>query len=131
MCKKKLTFVFITTFSIFSLKSKFGIESLSSLVQDVFFRKKLNSTQNRPILTIRAVSKDMKTKKILQTIMFIVFWDFAMFDQIFLWLLLKKSIIYSSKYGICKLPHELLNNLWLRIWGNWEISRKSSNFMEL
>ena len=63
MCKKKLTFVFITAFSIFSLKSKFGIESLSSLVQDVFFRKKLNSTQNRPISTIRAVSKDMKTKR--------------------------------------------------------------------
>ena len=42
ICRKALRFVLLNNYfhdTIFSLKSKFGIESLSSLVQDVFFTK--------------------------------------------------------------------------------------------
>ena len=37
----------------------------------------------------------------------------------------------SNKHGICDLSHKLQNDLRLRIWGNYEISRKSQNFKEL
>ena len=37
----------------------------------------------------------------------------------------------SNKHDICELPLKLPNDLRLRIWGNYEISRKSQNFKEL
>ena len=40
-------------------------------------------------------------------------------------------MIISNKHGIYELPHELPNELRLRILGNEEISGKSQNFMEL
>ena len=40
-------------------------------------------------------------------------------------------MIITNKYGIYKLPHELLNDLKLRILGNQERSGKSQNFTEL
>ena len=43
----------------------------------------------------------------------------------------ERILIISIKYGIHELPHELLNALRLRILGNWEISRRSLNFIEL
>ena len=48
-----------------------------------------------------------------------------MFCQLFLSPQVKRSVIISYKYGIYKLPHELPNNLRLRILGNQEISGKS------
>ena len=51
--------------------------------------------------------------------MFIIFWDFLMFEQIFLLPQVKQSIIISNKLvhtGI--LPHELPNDLRLRKLGN-------------
>ena len=38
--------------------------------------------------------------------------------------------IITDKHGRYKLPHELPNNLKLRILGNWEILGKCLNFIE-
>ena len=43
----------------------------------------------------------------------------------------ERILIISIKYGIHELHLELLNALRLRILGNWEISRRSLNFIEL
>ena len=44
--------------------------------------------------------------------MVILFWYFfLMFDQIFLSLQVKWSMVISNKYGIYELPYELQNNL--------------------
>ena len=52
------------------------------------------------------------------TISFKIFWDFSMFYQIFLSLQVNRSAIITYKHGIYELPHELPNNLRLRILGN-------------
>ena len=57
-------------------------------------------------------------KKIFQTILVIIFSDFLMFCQIFLSPQMKQIVIISNKHGIFELPHELLNDLRLRILGN-------------
>ena len=64
-------------------------------------------------------------------IMVILFWVFLMFYQIFLFPQVKQSKIISNKHGIYKMPHEMLNDVKLRILGNSEISIKSQNFIEL
>ena len=58
--------------------------------------------------------------------MFKIFWDFFIFGQIFLSPQVKRSVIISDKHGIYELPHELPNDLTLRILGNWKISGYSS-----
>ena len=52
------------------------------------------------------------------TIIFIIFWDFLMFSQIFILQQVKQSVIICYKHGIYKLPHELPNELRLRCSGN-------------
>ena len=42
----------------------------------------------------------------------------------------KRSVIIRDKHGIYELPQELLNDLSLRILGNYESSRKSQSFTE-
>ena len=54
-----------------------------------------------------------------------------MVEQIFLSPQVKRRLIISNEYGIYELPHELPNDLRLRILGNQGISRKSQNFIEL
>ena len=54
-----------------------------------------------------------------------------MVEQIFFSPQVKRSIIISNIHGIYELPHELPNDLTLRILGNLEISGKSQNFTEL
>ena len=51
-------------------------------------------------------------------IMVTKFWDFLMFDQIFLSLQVKRSVIISNKNGIYKLSRKLSNDLKLTILGN-------------
>ena len=48
------------------------------------------------------------------TIIFIIFWDFLMFYQIFLSPQVKRWAIITYKHGIYQLPHELPNDLRLR-----------------
>ena len=50
-----------------------------------------------------------------------------MFYQIFFSPQVKRSPIISNKHGIYELPHELKNDIKLRILGNKEISEKSQN----
>ena len=57
-------------------------------------------------------------KKILQTMIFIIFWDFLMFYQIFLSPQVKRLAIITYKYSIYELTHELPNDLRLRMLGN-------------
>ena len=52
------------------------------------------------------------------TIIFIILWDFLMFYQIFLSPQVKRYAIITYKHGIYKLPHELPNDLRLRVLGN-------------
>ena len=48
---------------IFSLRSKFGIKRLLSLVQDVFQKNRVNSSQNMTVFNIGAVNKNIKSKR--------------------------------------------------------------------
>ena len=57
-------------------------------------------------------------KKIFQTILVIIFWDFLMFYQIFFSPQVKRIVIISNKNVLYELPHELPNYLRLRILGN-------------
>ena len=50
----------------------------------------------------------------------IILWDFLMFYQVFLSPQVKRSAIISNKEGVYELPHELPNDLRLRILGNKE-----------
>ena len=51
--------------------------------------------------------------------MVVIFWDFLMFDQIFLSPQVKRSVIISNKRGIYELPHKLPNDLRLiKVLGN-------------
>ena len=63
-------------------------------------------------------------------ISFIIFLDFLMFYQIILSQQVKRWAIITYKHGIYELPHELLNDLRVRILGNEEISGKCLNFIE-
>ena len=54
-----------------------------------------------------------------------------MFYQIFLQPQVKRSAIISNKQGIYELPHELPNDLRLRISENKENSGESPNLLEL
>ena len=76
-------------------------------------------------LTIWAVNKDIKAKENFQTIMVKIFWDFSLFDQIFLSSQEKPSLIISNKHGIYQLSHDFPNNLKLQILGKWKIFGKS------
>ena len=62
--------------------------------------------------------------------MVILFRDFLMFDQIFLSLQVKRSVIINNKHSIYELPHGLPNDLRLSILRNWEILGKSQNFID-
>ena len=73
--------------------------------------------QTWQFLTNLAVNEDVKSKKKF-TIIFIIFWDFLMFYQIFLSPQEKQWAIISYKHGIYELPHDLRNDLKLRILGN-------------
>ena len=55
---------------------------------------------------------------------FIIFWDFLMFHQIFFSPQEKWCAIITFKQGIYELTHELLNGLRLRILRSYEISEK-------
>ena len=55
--------------------------------------------------------------------------DILMFYQIFFLPQVKQDTIITYEYGLCELPHELLNDLRLRILGNWELSGKFLNLI--
>ena len=54
----------------------------------------------------------------LQIIIFIIFWYFLMFYQIFLSPQVKRSAIISNKHGIYEMAHELQSALILKILEN-------------
>ena len=54
-----------------------------------------------------------------------------MFDQIFFSPQMKRNVIIGNNYGIFELPHQLLNNLRLRILDKKEKSGKSHKRLEL
>ena len=59
-----------------------------------------------------------KQTKIFQTIIFIIFWDFLMFYQIFLSPQVNSSAIITDKHAIYEFPDELPNDLRPRTLGN-------------
>ena len=59
--------------------------------------------------------QEFKIQKLQATTIVIRFWDFLMFFQIFLSPQVKWSAIISNKHGIYEFPHELSNDLRLRI----------------
>ena len=70
-------------------------------------------------LTTGAVNKNIiKQKKIVQTIIDIIFEEFLTLYQNFFSPQGKRSIIISNKHGVYELPHELLNDLKLRTLGS-------------
>ena len=65
------------------------------------------------------MNKDiLKLKKILPTIVFIIFWDFLMFYQIFLSPQFKKCAIITYKHGIYESLRKLPKDLKLTFLGN-------------
>ena len=48
----------------------------------------------------------------------VIFRDMLMFDEVFVSPQVKRIVIISNKHGIYELPHELPNDLRLRILGN-------------
>ena len=56
--------------------------------------------------------------KNLTTITFIIFWDFLILYQIFLSPQVKQCAVITYKHVLYELPHELPNDLRLRILGN-------------
>ena len=48
----------------------------------------------------------------------VTFWDFLIIYQIFFSPHVKQSTIISNKHGMYQLPHELPNDLRLRVLGN-------------
>ena len=69
-------------------------------------------------------------KKVFELIRFIIFCGFLMLYQVFLAPQVKQWVIITYKHGIYELPHELLNDVRLRILGIYEISEKCLNFIE-
>ena len=69
-------------------------------------------------LGIREIAEHTQTDITLTTIIFIIFSDFSMFNQIFHSPQVKRCAIITYKHGIYQLPHELPNDLRLRILGN-------------
>ena len=53
------------------------------------------------------------------TTTFIIFWDFLMFQQVFLSLQVKRYAIITYNHGIYELPHGFLNDLRLRHVRRW------------
>ena len=84
------------------------------------------------LLTIRAVIKQKmkKEKKKVQDNHFYNNLRFLMFYQVLLFSQVQRSAIITYKHDIYKLPHELPNDLRLRILGNYETSRKCLNSLE-
>ena len=66
----------------------------------------------------------------ISAISFIIFWDFLMFRQTFFSPQVKRWAIVTYKHGLYELPHELPNNLRLRILENQKKSGKCPNFIE-
>ena len=53
--------------------------------------------------------------------MAIIFWDFLVFYQILLSPQVKQNVIITNKHVIYKLPHELHNDIRMKILGKQEI----------
>ena len=68
--------------------------------------------------------------KILQTMSFTIFQDFSMFYQIFLSSQVKQWVIIIQKHRIYELPHEMRNNLRLRVLGNKQTSENCLKCIE-
>ena len=67
------------------------------------------------VLTVKAVNKDKKQKKFLQAIIFIIYCDFLMVDQIFLSPKVKRSVIITIYY--IRVASRVAKRLELRILG--------------
>ena len=76
------------------------------------------------LITISLISKSKKiftftsVVHCIATMIFIIFWDFLMFYQIFLSPQVTQRAVIIYKHGIYELPRELPNDLRLRILGN-------------
>ena len=69
-------------------------------------------------IKIKTQNKSYRYDKNRPTISFMIVWDFRMFNQIFFSPQVKQLVIVAYKHSIYELPHELPNNLRLRILGN-------------
>ena len=106
-------------FLIFSLRSKFGLKRISSLFQYVFQKEKWNSSLHKTLSSkFRSWNTPKKQKKALQIMILIIFWNFFIFFQFFILPQGKQCAIITYKINTCQLPHELPNQLNLRISGN-------------
>ena len=62
-------------------------------------------------LELEVLAKTQMQKKVLQTIMGIMFWDFLILYKIFFSPQVKWSMIISNKHNMCQLPYEFQDNL--------------------
>ena len=66
----------------------------------------------------------------VSTIIFITFWDFLMFYQIFISPQVRRCATITYKHGTYELLHKLPNDLRIRFLGNKKISGKYLNFIK-
>ena len=81
----------------------------------LFFCKRSSRTAGKCHICTRLFAFDDGFAHEVSTTTFITFRDFLMVEQIFFSPQVKRSVIISNKYGIYEFPHELPNDLRLRI----------------
>ena len=108
--------------TIMTIRKSETISGLSTFIHLKFLKKKSLLRASKPSLYrsswVWNAVRHVVFYKAIATIIFIIFWDFLMFHQIFLSPQVKRCAIITYKHGIYELPHELPNDLRLRILGN-------------
>ena len=100
--------------------------SIVKFTVSVFNRKYPFWANSLQIIKILSLNWNLVPK-----IISIIFWGFLIFYQIFLSSHKKRCLIITFTHDIYELPHELMNDLRLRILGNKKISGKYLNLIEL
>ena len=97
-----------------------------------FFKKiKLFLAEISLFLTIKAVHKDIKPEKKLQTRIDVMISEFLILHQFFFSVKVKQCKVFSNKHGTYELHHKLLSDVRVRTWENYERPEKSQNIIEL
>ena len=108
-----------------------GFEDLQAKIKEALNHgKKFESGARELYIDITRLKLRQYFLLLETTIIFMIFWNFLMFHQIFLSPQVKWWAIITDKHGIYNLPHELANDLRHRILENYEMSEKCLNFIE-
>ena len=117
------------------LKSKSGVNVVSNRWKSIislhppWIQRHLNLKILKRYFQLSRIL-DVQSNIRLSTILVIIFWNFTMFQYRSDSAQVKRNVISSIKILVYELPHDLLNDLTLRILGNKEILVKSQIWVE-